>query len=323
MSVLIALIWGSSFLWIAIAIDYVDVTVVPLARCLFGAIALGAFRQARRRIARVDWPRFVFLGICWMAVPFLLYPIAEQTVNTSITGMLNGGLPIVTAVVTAMFTRVMPSAFRMAAVIIGGIGIMMISVASIGEGAGADTKGVVLLLVALVCYAIAANVARPMQFKYGALPTMLWIQIFGVLWSLPLGLNGLRSSEFTWAAGGALLALGGVGTGLAFAMYGVLLHRAGPVRGMIGIFFTPIVGTILGVTFRSDELHRTAIAGMGIVIVGAVMTSRPEPNRALSDVDVRTDFEDAIVGQIEKTTRTVSPAVQQHEQLLPGGPHPG
>ena len=56
--------------------------------------------------------------------------------------------------------------------------------------------------------------------------------------------------------------------------------RAGTVRGMIGIFFTPIVGTILGVTFRNDALAPGAVIGMGIVIVGAVMTADPEPLRA-------------------------------------------
>lgn len=290
MSVVVALIWGSSFLWIAIAIDDVSVTVVPLARCAFGALALGSVRASRRPIERADRGRFVFLGLCWMALPFLLYPLAERTVNTSITGMLNGGLPIVTTVVTAVFTRTVPSRWRMLAVVIGGIGITAISLSSVGDGGagarlGADRGGISLLLLALVCYAIAANVARPMQIKYGALPTMLWIEISAIVWSLPLGVRGIAVSHMTWSAVGALVALGGVGTGIAFAFYGVLLQRAGTVRGMIGIFFTPIVGTFLGVTFRDDELHPITLAGMGVVIIGAVMTSRPEPRR-LSDLDL-------------------------------------
>ncbi len=281
MSAAIAVVWGSSFLWIAIAIDWVEAPVVPLFRCLFGALALVCIPAARRRIARADVPRFVFLGLCWMAAPFLLYPLAEQTVNTSITGMLNGGLPLVTVVVTAFYTRHRPSRFRIAAVLVGFAGIALISFASVDSGdsskSSADTKGIVLLLVALVLYAIAANAARPVQAKYGALPTMLWIEIFGAAWSLPWGLASLPDSTMSWQAVGALLVLGAVGTGLAFALYGVLLMRAGTVRGMIGIFFTPIVGTILGVLVRDDELHLLAVAGMAIVIVGAVMTSRPEP----------------------------------------------
>jgi drug/metabolite transporter (DMT)-like permease len=276
MSGLIAIIWGSSFLWIAIAIEDVDVTVVPLARCLFGTLALLTLRRARIRIERADWPRFIFLGFSWMALPFLLYPIAEKTVNTSITGMLNGALPIVTTVITAVWVRTMPSGFRIFAVLIGGAGIALISLSSVGENKGADAKGVLLLIAALISYAIAANTARPMQSKYGSLGTMLWIEIFGTLWSVPFGINGLWNSQLTASAVGSLLVLGAIGTGLAFAIYAVLLGRAGTVRGMIGIFFTPIVSTILGITFRDDRLSPGAVIGMGIVIVGAVLTSRPE-----------------------------------------------
>ena len=276
LSAVIALVWGSSFLWIAIAIDHVDVTVVPFARCLFGALALALVPAARHRVNRADWPRFIFLGFAWMALPFLLYPVAEKTVNTSITGMLNGALPIVTTVVTAIFTRALPSTFRIAAVLVGGAGITLISLSSVGDDKGADAKGILLLLIALVSYAIAANVAKPVQAKYGSLVTMMWIEIAGTAWSMPAGINGLRSGHVTLAALGALFVLGAIGTGLAFAVFGVLLTRAGPVRGMIGIFFTPIVGAFLGVTFRDDQLHVVTLVGMAIVIVGAVMTSRPE-----------------------------------------------
>ena len=112
LSVAIAIMWGSSFLWIAIAIDHVSAPVVPLARCTFGALALACFPSARRMIHRHDVRRFAVTGLVWMAIPFLLYPIAERTVNTSITGMMNGGLPVVTTIVTAMFTT--PNAQRSA-----------------------------------------------------------------------------------------------------------------------------------------------------------------------------------------------------------------
>jgi drug/metabolite transporter (DMT)-like permease len=108
---------------------------------------------------------------------------------------------------------------------------------------------------------------------------MLWLTTFGALWSLPWGLVALPHSDITWSATGSLVVLGAVGTGVAFAIYGVLLVRAGPVRGMIGIFFTPVVGLLLGVTVRDDELHAIALVGMLVVIAGAMLTSRPEPLR--------------------------------------------
>ena len=177
------------------AIDHVAAPVVPLARCAFGAAALACFPAARRRIGRDDITRFAFLGLCWMAVPFLLFPIAEETVNTSVTGMINGGLPVVTTVVTACFLRRRPSALRMLAVIVGAAGIALISLSSMDGERSADGRGVLLLLLALLCYAVAVNVARPVQTTYGALPTMLWISLFATLWSLPLGLHGLTAER--------------------------------------------------------------------------------------------------------------------------------
>ena len=281
MTAAVAAMWGSSFLWIAVAIDHVDVGVVPFGRCAFGAAVLAMFPAARRPLERGDWPRFVVLAILWMAIPFLLYPIAERTVSSSITGMINGGLPVITAVVTAFWVRRAPSAFRIVAVLVGFAGIAVISITSIDEGTSADPKGIALLGVALVCYAVAANIAQPMYRKYGPLAPMMWMAIVACALSLPYGVVGLARRGFDLKALGALFMLGAVGTGLAFALYGVLLARAGTVRGMIGIFFTPIVGTILGVAVRGDSLHALAVVGMSIVIVGAVMVSRPEPGGAV------------------------------------------
>jgi drug/metabolite transporter (DMT)-like permease len=278
LSLLMALVWGSSFLWIAIAIDHVSVTVVPLARVVFGALALSLVPAARTPIDRVDAPRFALLGLVWMAVPFLLYPIAERTVSSSVTGMINGGLPVVTTVVAACFAMRRPSGRRITAVLVGFFGIALIAGASAG-GVAADALGIGLLLVALFCYALAANLAVVMQAKYNPLSVMFHMELFAVAWSLPLGVHGLTQSSWSWEAFWALLVLGAVGTGAAFAIYGVLLHRAGPVRGMIGIFFTPIVGTFLGVIVRDESLPALAVVGMAVVIVGAYLTSRPEPLR--------------------------------------------
>lgn len=277
MTTALAAMWGSSFLWIAIAIDHVEAGVVPLGRCAFGALVLAMMPASRRRIERCDWPRMVLLAGLWMAIPFLLYPVAERTVSSSITGMINGGLPVVSAVVTAFYTRRAPSTFRTVAVLIGFAGIALISVTSVNEGTSADAKGVFLLAIALLCYALAANIAQPMYRKYGSLAPMMWMAIIATVMSLPYGTVGLVRSGFDLQALGALFMLGAMGTGLAFGLYGGLLHKAGTVRGMIGIFFTPIVGTILGVAVRGDTLHALAIVGMLIVIVGAVMVSRPEP----------------------------------------------
>lgn len=279
LSGVISLVWGSSFLFIAIAIDHVQTPVVPMARTFFGALALACIPSARKVIERADLGRIVLLSLVWMGIPFLLYPMAEETTSSAITGMINGGLPVVTVVVSAVWFRRVPSVFRMVSVLVGFAGIALISFSSVSgheKGAAADLRGVSLLLLALLCYGIAVNLAAPLQRKYGSLRLMLWVIGIACLWSLPLGVPALLGSEFSWSAFFALLVLGAVGTGLAFAVYGVLLGRSGTVRGMIGTFFTPIVGVVLGVLFRDEHIQWPAIVGMMIVVAGAIMTSRPD-----------------------------------------------
>ncbi len=272
----VALTWGSSFLFIAIALDHVATGVVPIARLTFGALALACFPAARKKIDRADIPRVALLGLIAMTFPFYLYPLAEQSVSSSITGMINGSIPVTTVMAAAILTRTMPSRRRSLAVLIGFVGITLISFGSVGDGKGASIHGVFFLLAATCCYAFTSILSREMQVKYGTLTVLLWQELFALLFALPLGIPAFFQSTFAWSSLFALMALGALGTGFAYVMYGKLMVRAGAVRGVIGVFFTPIVATILGLVFRDESVSLLSVAGMCIVIVGAYFTSRPD-----------------------------------------------
>ena len=272
----VALTWGASFLFIAIAIDHVATGVVPVARLAFGALALSCFPAARRRMPREDLWRVALLGFVAMTVPFYLYPLAEKSVSSSVTGMINGSIPVTTVLAAAVLTRTVPSRKRVGAVLIGFVGIALISFGSVGDGKGASVHGVLFLLFATCCYAFTSILSREMQLKHGTLAVLLWQELFALLFSLPLGLPAFADSEFAWSALLALLVLGALGTGLAYVLYGMLMVRAGAVRGVIGVFFTPVVATFLGVIFRDEKVTVLAVVGMLVVICGAWLTTRPD-----------------------------------------------
>jgi len=272
----VAITWGASFLFIAIAIDHVATGVVPVARLFFGALALACFPAARKRIHREDVGRIALLGLVAMTIPFYLYPLAEQSVSSSVTGMINGSIPVTTVVAAAILTRNAPSRRRMLAVLIGFVGIALISFGSVGDDKGATVHGVLFLLAATCCYAFTSILSREMQVKYGTLTVLLWQELFALLFSLPLGIPAFFDSSFSWSALLALIVLGAFGTGFAYVMYGMLMVRAGAVRGVIGVFFTPIVATILGLLFRDESVTVLAVIGMCVVIIGAYLTSRPD-----------------------------------------------
>ncbi|GBL20381.1 uncharacterized transporter AF_0266 [Acidimicrobiaceae bacterium] len=271
-----ALTWGSSFLLIDIIIRFAPATFVPFGRSFFGMVALFFVPGSRNKIAPEHRRKIWVLGLIWMALPFFLFPIAERTVASSIAGMMNGALPIVVIVVTSFWIRTKPSGQRLIAVLVGFLGIVLIAVPSINDGSSADIKGIFYLLAALICYAVALNMARPLQAIYSPATLMLRVVSISTLLSAPLGLFALRSTTFTVSLFAATVVLGALGSGIAFLLFGTLLKRTGTVRAMIPTYFTPIVGTFLGVLFNDEKVLALSLVGMLIVIFGAWLTSRPE-----------------------------------------------
>ena len=281
LSSLLSLTWGSSFLLIAIATDHFEPAVVPFGRSLSGAAALTCIRGALEPVPRRHWPRIALLGLIWMALPFWLFPLAEQTVTSGVAAMMNGGLPVFTALITALWVRRVPSRQRVFAIAIGFFGITVIAAPAIYEESQsgkpvADVRGIFYLLAAVTCYAVATNIARPLQAQFSPARLLVRVQFTASLWSLPFAVSSLDDSSFSLTSFAALLGLGVVGTGFAFVVFGVLLERTGITRAMIPTYFTPIVGLILGSVFRSEHVAALSVVGMGVVIFSAWMTSKPD-----------------------------------------------
>lgn len=268
-------IWGASFLLIAIGLEAVRPGLITWLRILFGAAALWALPGARARIEREDLPRLAFLSIVWVVVPFTLFPLAQGSVNSAIAGMLNGAAPIFTAVIATILMRRTPGPRQLIGIPLGFAGVAAIAV-SAATGGSSQALGVVLLVVATICYGIAFNVATPLQQRYGSLPVMAGILAIGAVLTAPLGLISLPGSVFAWDALGAIAALGLVGTGFAFVLMGRLVGRVGPTRASIVGYLIPVVALGLGVALRGDEVGPFALVGVVLVVVGAYLASRRE-----------------------------------------------
>jgi drug/metabolite transporter (DMT)-like permease len=271
----IAVMWGSSFLWISAGVDHFAPPVVSLSRLLLGAAALSVFPKTRAPVEQADWPRIVLLALVWMAVPLLLFPIAQQWVDSSTAGAINGSMPLFSAVLAAVLLRRMPRPAQTTGLVIGFTGVLLVTLTE-ATGAGGSPLGIGLLILATVLYAVAFNLAVPLTQRYGSLPVLLRAQVVAIAVVLPFGLWGLRTSEWDWAAAGAMVLLGVFGSGLAFVAAANLGARAGPVRGALPIYFLPIVAMLLGVLVRHEQIPALAIAGVALVIAGAWLSSRKE-----------------------------------------------
>jgi hypothetical protein len=88
-----ASVFGASFLFMAICLRAFDAGVVSFGRIALGWLALSAVGAARRPIDRADWPRIAALGVTWLGIPLSLFPLAQQHIDSSLAGMINGSTP--------------------------------------------------------------------------------------------------------------------------------------------------------------------------------------------------------------------------------------
>jgi len=271
----VGIIWGSSYLLIKVALGSFHPGMITWARVALGAVALLALRRGRLRIAPADRGRVVLLSIVWVGVPFTLFPLAEQHINSAVTGLLTGATPFFAGLFGAVWFSRTPRGAQRLGMVIGFLGIVLISAGS-SAGGGTAPLGVVMVLVATMCYGLATNLAGPLQRRYGSVPLMGRMLALATVWTAPFGLVGAAHSGIARGPVLATVVLGVVGTGAAFALMASLVGRVGGTRASFITYLIPLVALVLGAVVLEESVSAAALAGAGMVLAASVLASRAE-----------------------------------------------
>jgi drug/metabolite transporter (DMT)-like permease len=267
------IIWGASFLFIAEGLKAIGPGGVTFVRLFVGLATLALFPAARKPVQRSAWPGIALVGALWFAFPLSMFPFAEQRVSSALTGMLNAGVPLFTAIVATGIAGRVPERRVIAGLAIGLMGAGFVAWPAIHEG-HSSVVGVLLILAAVVSYGFALNLARPLQQQYGALPVILRAQIVAVLLTAPLGVRDVLAARWTLAPLFSLLMLGAFGTGVAFVSLATAAGRVGATRASSAAFLIPPVALLLGVLVRDEHVAMLSIVGSAVCVAGAWLMRR-------------------------------------------------
>lgn len=267
------LIWGASFLFIAESLRAIGPGGVAFVRICIGFATLALFPSARQPIPRESWWPIAWLGVLWFAFPMSLFPYAEQRVSSALTGMLNGANPLFATLVAAFLARRAPSRGVAAGLAVGLAGTVLMALPAMNEGRS-SAEGVAMVVVAVMSYGVAINIARSLQQRHGAVPVIWRAQAVAIVLTAPLGLSDVVAARWTWTPLLAMLALGAFGTAIANVALTAAAGRFGAARASSTTFLIPVVALVLGVAVRGERVAPVAVAGGVVCLLGAWLMKR-------------------------------------------------
>jgi len=242
----LAAIWGASFLFIKVAVDDLPPLLIALARCALGAAVLVAVLAVRRerlpRSPRV-WGHLAVVALLANAMPFTLFAAAEQHISSVLAGLWNATTPLLTlAVVVVALPEERPTATRVGGLLIGFGGVAVVLGPWQGLG-GAQLAGQLMCLGATAGYGLAfPYLRRTLSARPESALAMSAGQLLCATAMLAAAapLAGPVSGVGVDTAG-SMLALGALGTGLAYVLNFTIIRRAGRHHRLDGHLRDPAV----------------------------------------------------------------------------------
>jgi drug/metabolite transporter (DMT)-like permease len=267
-------LWGCSFLFNAILIRELGPLWVSGGRVTIGALGCWAYFIATKRTLPRDpmiYAQLLVLGILNYAIPFALFPFAEQSLASGVVGVINGLTPMTTVLVSQFWPGGEKTTWnKTIGVIIGFIGAAILASPSLGTGAVTQVWAIGACLLATLCYAFTLNYAR--RFKGIDSAAVASSSLTGAaLVMVPLafffeGAPVITQGE-TWAA---LFAIGLLSSSLAFLLLWWLVPRVGATNVSLNTFITPISAILLGVIVLHERFELVHIIGIIVIFFGLV-----------------------------------------------------
>jgi len=266
---LLALIWGSSFLSIKVAVDVLAPVDVAFVRVALGAIVLVAALAATRQplpAGRRVWGHLFVIALFGNSIPFFLLAEGETRISSVLAGIWNATTPLLVLVVaTFMLPDERPTPRRVVGLLAGFAGVLVVLGPWRSLGGG-ELAGQLMCLGAAACYGFAFPYTR--RFVAARPDSGMALSAGQLIWSsLQLGIVtlfiGSAPSHLPLLA---MLALGVLGTGVAYILNYAIVRMAGATTASTVTYLVPVVSTALGIAVLDERLEWNQPVGAALVL---------------------------------------------------------
>lgn len=285
--ILLAAIWGASFLFMRIAVPQFGAINTAFLRVFFGfaGLAVILFMLKSSFDFKGKFKSSVILGVINSGLPFLMYCLAAKWLPAGYSAILNATTPLMGALVGFSCFAEKLTLRKWAGMTLGLVGIIVIT--TIGEASSADKQiaGVIACLIATGCYGVASFLTRTWISNKGGLDpkivafgSQMGASIFLMpffLWSTSIGPTVNWLQQDAWIS---VIAVGVICTAFAYILYFRLIADVGPLRSLTVTFLIPPFGVLWGYMVLGEIINNGFIIGSVIIGVAVWMVVSPEKN---------------------------------------------
>jgi drug/metabolite transporter (DMT)-like permease len=279
MLIVTAAVWGSSYLFIKVALHDFSEGAIVCMRTALGAALLLSVAASRGVLgdvrARARW--IAIIALIQVVGPFLLITYGENHVSSSLTAILVSSVPIFTALLALRFDHAERSqGWALVGIVVGIVGVAMLFGLDL-SGSRDELTGGAMMLAAALGYAISWMLVK--HKLSGAAPEAVagGTMLVAALATAPLLAASPPAAAPRLDAVGSLLALGAGGTGLAFVLYYTLIADVGPARASMVGYVAPAFSIVYGVALLGEELTVAAVGGLALILAGSWLGAQGRP----------------------------------------------
>lgn len=264
-------IWGSSYMFIKIGLRDMSPGAIAWLRIALAAVVLVALAQMRGALSgfRGKALSLLVLGAVQTAGPFILIGAGEQEISSSLAGILVTSAPLFTAVLAIWIDHEERSTgMRLVGLVLGFLGVGVLLGLDVG-GSGNELIGAGAILLAGLGYAVGGFIAKHELAGLPPIGVAAWVMVGSTVLLLPAAVIGAPSGVSDLGPIAAVVALGVIGTGVAFAIFYSLIAMIGPARAFIVTYLAPAFAVVYGVTLLDEEVTAATIAGLLLILIGS------------------------------------------------------
>jgi drug/metabolite transporter (DMT)-like permease len=296
---LLAVLWGSGFLFVKLALRGLSPVQVVLGQLTLGAIVLLLTLAVRRQPlphATQEWAYLAGMAVLANIAPYLLFSWSEQRISSGLAGVLSGTTPLLTLLLARAFGIGRLTVVRTLGLLLGLAGVVLLAAPWHDGSRAVSVVGVLAGLGAAACFAGSYVYARRLLTNRGTEPLVLSAAQL-TAGALMLGAAsqwiGRQPVTLTGTVALSVVALGVLSTGIAYVLNYRLIQDEGPTAASMTNYLTPVVAVLLGIVIVDERLSWNLAVGTAVVLLGVWIAERNPDERGVPTGDTLVSSEDS------------------------------